>query len=171
MVTKRKNGLTVPQLACLNAMHQFGPMLYIGTAVAHYRAGDGSHHAIRTILNLERDGLVYVTTTKKSRIAAITTNGKQRLDTPIKDLGKDTRGVRPDCATRKLTAEETNALRVIADRNKVFYDDATRSYDGLDWRLIRKMASYVWIAVTPKHYAEILPAGLRALQAGEVSIL
>ena len=171
MVTKRKNGLTDPQLKCLLAMHQFGPMAYIGTSVAHYRAGDGSKHAIRTILNLHRDGMVFIVTTKKSRVATITTYGRERLDTPIKDLGKPTRGVKPDSATRKLTSEESDALRAIADHNKVYYDDATRSYDGLDWRLIRRMASYVWIAVTPKHYAEILPAGLRALQSGEVSIL
>ena len=171
MVTKRKNGLTDPQLKCLGAMNQFGPMVYVGTTVAHYRAGDGSKHAIRTIINLERDGLVFVVTTKKSRVATITTNGRKKLETPIKDLGNQTRGVRPDSATRKLSPEETNALRVIADNNKVYYDDATRSYDGLDWRLIRRMASYVWIAVTPKQYAEILPAGLRALQAGEASIL
>lgn len=171
MVTKRKNGLTDPQLKCLNCINQFGPMHYIGTIAAHYRGGDGTSHAIRTILNLERDKLVSVVTTKQNRIAVLTPAGKAKLETPIKDLGPGRRGVTSDASKRKLTAEETNALRVIADRNKVFYDDATRSYDGLDWRLIRKMASYVWIAVTPKHYAEILPAGLRALQAGEVSIL
>ena len=171
MVTVRKNGLTTPQLACLNAMHQFGPMAYIGSTVAHYRAGDGSKHAIRTILNLSRDGLVYITTTKRSRVATITTNGRQRLDTPIKDIGKPRRGASPEGTKRKLSPEEIHALSEIANRNKVFYDDATRSYDGLDWRLIRRMASYVWIAVTPKHYAEILPAGLRALRDREVWIL
>lgn len=171
MVTVRKNGLTTPQLACLNAMHQFGPMAYIGSTVAHYRAGDGSKHAIRTILNLSRDGLVYVTTTKRSRVATITTNGRERLDTPIKDLGKSKRGAAPDCTKRKLSPEEIHALTEIANHSKVFYDDATRSYGGLDLKLIRRMASYVWIAVTPKHYAEILPAGLRALKDREVWIL
>ena len=171
MVTKRKNGLTDPQLKCLNCMNQFGPLAYIKTINAHYRGGDGSQHAIRTIINLERDKLVFVVTTNKSRIASLTPAGKAKLETPIKDLGKGQRGAAPDVAKRKLTDEETHALRQIADHNKVFYDDATRSYDGLDWRLIRKMASFVWIAVTPKQYAEILPAGMRALEAGEVSIL
>lgn len=171
MVTKRKNGLTDPQLKCLNCINQFGPLAYIKALNAHFRGGDGSQHAIRTILNLERDKLVCVVTTKKARVATLTQAGTQRLETPIKDLGKQSRGAAPDVSRRKLTSEETHALRQIADHNKVFYDDATRSYDGLDWRLIRKMASFVWIAVTPKQYAEILPAGMRALEVGEVSIL
>lgn len=171
MAKKRKDGLTDPQLRCLNSLHQFGPMAYIGTTVAHYRAGDGSRHAIRTIINLERDGLVYVTTTKKSRVATITTNGRDRLSTPIKDIGKPVRGLAPDASKRKLSTEELSALRTIADHNKVFWDEETRSYDGIDWRLIRRMAGYVWIAVTPKQFAEILPAGMRALESREAWVL
>lgn len=172
MVSRKRNGLTDQQLKALGVMKQFGPMRYINDGAAtHYRAADGTRHALMTMKNLERLGLVSLIVTKKTRIATLTESGAGKLRTTIVDATFRKGPAACPPGKRKLTERELEVLRQIADYGKVFYDDATRTYDGIDVQTMRRMASYVWIALTTKQYAEILPNGLRALKDGEVSVL
>ena len=172
MVSRKRNGLTDQQLKALGVMKQFGPMRYINDGAAtHYRAADGTRHALVTIQNLNRMGLLSIVVTKKTRIATITETGAGKLRTTIVDATFRKGPAACPPGKRKLTEQEKSVLRRIADYGKVFYDDTTRTYDGIDVQTMQRMASYVWIALTTKQYAEILPNGLRALKEGEVSIL
>lgn len=172
MSSKKKHGLTDHQLKALGVMRQFGPMQYINDGSAtHYRAADGTRHSLVTLKNLEAMGFVSLVTTKKTRVATITKEGASKLTTTIVDATFRKGPAACPPGKRRLTDHELAVLRQIADHNKVFYDDATRTYDGIDVPTMRRMASYVWIAVTTKQYAEILPNGLRALRDGEVAVL
>ena len=172
MSSKKKHGLTDHQLKALGVMRQFGPMQYINDGSAtHYRSVDGTRHSLVAINNLERMGLVSVVTTKKARVATITEKGVGKLGTSLSHESIRRNPHKASVGKRRLTDQECKVLRQVADYGKVFYDDATRTYDGIDVQTLRRMAGYVWVALTTKQFAEILPNGLRALKDGEVAVL
>lgn len=172
MVSRKKHGLTDHQLGALVVMRQFGPMQYINDGSAtHYRAVDGTRHSLVTINNLERMSLVLVVTTKKTRIATITEKGVGKLGTSLSHESFRRNPHKASVGKRKLTEQECEVLRQVADYGKVFYDDETRTYDGINPQTLKRMAGYVWVALTTKQFAEILPNGLRALKDGEVAVL
>ena len=172
MSSKKKHGLTDHQLKALGVMRQFGPMQYINDGSAtHYRSVDGTRHSLVAINNLERMGLVSVVTTKKARVATITEKGVDKLGTSLSHESFRRNPHKASVGKRRLTDQECKVLRQVADYGKVFYDDATRTYDGIDVQMLKRMAGYVWVALTTKQFAEILPNGLRALKDGEVAVL
>jgi len=168
-----KPKLTNPQMLALRAASQFGALH--STALG-YRGSDGEHHSRVAIKNLVNLGLLERGEAKSGHTVRVTRSGRRYFQSTIGSwfAGRE-RALAP--GYRVLTDEETEVLRLIVDHGKVFWDEDSRTYQALDGsgsiepRTLRKMASLVWVAVTPKQYAEILPAGLRALERGSVPVL
>ena len=168
-----KPKLTNPQMLALRAASSLG---VLHSTALGYQGSDGQHHSRVAVRNLVNLGLLERSELKGAHNVRVTRSGRQYFQSTIGCwfAGRE-RPVAP--GYRVLSDEETEVLRLIVDHGKVFWDEDSRTYQALDGsgsiepRTLRKMASLVWVAVTPKQYAEILPAGLRALERGSVPVL
>ena len=169
----KKPQLTKPQMLALRAASSLG---VLHSTALGYRGSDGQHHSRVAVRNLVNLGLLERSRIKGAHSVSVSASGRRYFQSTIGSFFfPNTRPVAP--GYRVLSDEESETLRAMADNGKVFWDDESRTYQALDGsgsiepRTLRKMASLVWVAVTPKQFAEILPAGLRALERGSVPVL